>query len=158
MPDVLITAKAFGGGMPLGAFISSKEIMQTLTSNPAFGHITTFGGHPVCCAASLAALKETVQSGVINTVEEKALQFEKLLIHPKIKTIRHYGLLMSLEFENEKFVSKLVRTLIDNSVMADSFLFAYPCLRIAPPLIISNDEIQYACEIIHKTIDEISSA
>ena len=154
VPDILLLAKAFGGGMPLGAFISSKEIMNVLTNNPVLGHITTFGGHPVCCAAGEAALHVLLDEKLIDTVEEKGRSFEKLLVHPAIKSVRRKGLLMALEFESYEQNKRIIDRCIELGVFTDWFLFASNCLRIAPPLIIEQEEIEAACEIILKAIDE----
>lgn len=150
VPDVLLLAKAFGGGMPLGAFISSKEIMQSLTDNPVLGHITTFGGHPVSCAAGLAAWEVVQTENLVAGVEEKGKLFAQLLNHPRIKAKRRIGLLMALEFENFEQNKRIIDTCIANGVLTDWFLFAPHCMRIAPPLTITAEEIKQACEaIIH---------
>jgi acetylornithine/succinyldiaminopimelate/putrescine aminotransferase len=156
VPDILLLAKAFGGGMPLGAFISSKEIMNVLTNNPVLGHITTFGGHPVCCAAGEAALNVLLEEKLIDSVEEKGRSFEKLLVHAAIKSVRRKGLLMALEFEIYEQNKRIIDRCIELGVFTDWFLFASNCLRIAPPLIIKQEEIKAACEIILKAIDEVS--
>lgn len=153
-PDILLLAKAFGGGMPLGAFISSKEIMQSLSENPVLGHITTFGGQPVCCAAGLAALNVLLENELTAQVEAKGALMEKLLKHPDIKAVRRKGLLMALEFENYTQNKKIIDRCIDRGVLTDWFLFAPHCMRIAPPLIISEDEIREACRIILGGIEE----
>ncbi|MFH1004054.1 MAG: aspartate aminotransferase family protein [Bacteroidota bacterium] len=157
VPDILCLAKAFGGGMPLGAFISSKEIMTTLSNNPALGHITTFGGHPVCCAAGLAALEILLKENLITAVEQKEKLFKQLLNHPKIKTLRCKGLLMALQFESEAENRKIISRCIENGVIVDWFLFCPDAMRIAPPLTISEKEIRNACAIILKSIEEIKS-
>ncbi len=157
VPDVLLLAKAFGGGMPLGAFISSKEIMQSLTHHPVLGHITTFGGHPVCCAAGEAALSVLLENNLINEVEAKGVLFEKLLRHPLIKSVRRNGMLMALEFENFEQNKKIIDRCIEKGVFTDWFLFAPHCLRIAPPLIITENEIETACGIIIESLQEIIS-
>ncbi len=156
VPDILLLAKAFGGGMPLGAFISSKEIMNVLTNNPVLGHITTFGGHPVCCAAGEAALNVLLDENLIDSVEEKGRSFEKLLVHPAIKSVRRKGLLMALEFENYEQNKRIIDRCIELGVFTDWFLFASNCLRIAPPLIIRQQEIEKACAIILQAIDEVA--
>lgn len=152
VPDILLLAKAFGGGMPLGAFISSKQIMQTLTDNPVLGHITTFGGHPVSCAAGLAAWEVVQSENLVAQVEEKGLLFEQLLNHPHIKAKRRIGLLMALEFENFEQNKRIIDTCIVNGVLTDWFLFAPHCMRIAPPLTITTEEIKLACEVIMRSI------
>lgn len=152
VPDILLLAKAFGGGMPLGAFISSKQIMQTLTDNPVLGHITTFGGHPVSCAAGLAAWEVVQSENLVAQVEEKGKLFEQLLNHPYIKVKRRMGLLMALEFESFEQNKRIIDTCIANGVLTDWFLFAPHCMRIAPPLTITTEEIKLACEVIMRSI------
>lgn len=153
VPDILLLAKAFGGGMPLGAFISSKEIMQTLTDNPVLGHITTFGGHPVSCAAGLAAWEVVQSENLVAQVEEKGKLFEQLLNNPRIKAKRRMGLLMALEFENFEENKRIIDTCIAHGVLTDWFLFAPHCMRIAPPLTITIEEIKEACEVILRSIE-----
>lgn len=153
-PDILLLAKAFGGGMPLGAFISSKEIMNCLTENPVLGHITTFGGHPVCCAAGLAAFNALQQEGLIAQVEAKGALFESLLNHAAIKAKRRVGLLMAVEFSDFDQNKRIIDKCIENGVLTDWFLFAPHCMRIAPPLIITEEEIKKACTVILEAIDK----
>ncbi len=148
VPDILVLAKGMGGGMPIGAFISSKEIMDSLKSNPILGHITTFGGHPVSCAAALATLEVILEENLISEVENKANLFKKLLIHPKIKQIRNKGLLMAVEFENFDVLKKIIDNAIENGIITDWFLFCDNAMRIAPPLIITNEQIEAACAVI----------
>jgi acetylornithine/N-succinyldiaminopimelate aminotransferase len=152
VPDILLLAKAFGGGMPLGAFIADRKIMYELTDNPVLGHITTFGGHPVSCAAGLAALRVLQDEKLINSVEQKGKLFESLLIHPKLKSIKRKGLMIALEFDSFEQNKKIIDRCIENGVMTDWFLFAPQCLRIGPPLIITEEEIKWACEVILKSI------
>ncbi len=153
VPDILLLAKALGGGMPLGAFISSKERMGLLTENPVLGHITTFGGHPVCCAAGLAALNALVNEDLVAQVEEKGKLFETLLTHPKIKSKSRKGLMMALQFEDFDQNKKIIDRCIEKGLLTDWFLFAANCMRIAPPLIISAEEINFACNVILSCID-----
>lgn len=153
VPDILLLAKALGGGMPLGAFISSKEKMNLLSDNPVLGHITTFGGHPVCCAAGLAALEVLVKENLIAGVEAKGKLFDELLVHPKIKSKNRIGLMMAVEFENFEQNKKIIDYCIDRGVLTDWFLFAPHCMRIAPPLIITKEEIKMACETILASIN-----
>ena len=155
IPDILLLAKAFGGGMPLGAFISSKHIMNSLSENPALGHITTFGGHPVCCAAGLAAFEVLTNEKLVEPVEEKGKLFDSLLNHPKIKSKNRIGLMMALEFESFEENKKIIDYCIEQGVLTDWFLFAPNCMRIGPPLIITEEEIKSACEIILKAIDAV---
>lgn len=149
VPDVLLLAKGVGGGMPLGAFIASKEIMATLSANPALGHITTFGGHPVCCAAGYAAMRFLLQSNLMQQVQAKEALFKKLLVHPSIKAIRSCGLLLALEFDSFTTCKKIIDACISKGVITDWFLFADNCLRIAPPLTITEKEITEACGVIN---------
>jgi acetylornithine/succinyldiaminopimelate/putrescine aminotransferase len=156
IPDILTIAKGMGGGMPIGAFIASKEIMQTLTHNPVLGHITTFGGHPVCCAASKACLDVIVENQLYKYVKEKEERFLKQLKHRLIKEVRSNGLLIAVQFENYEFNKKVIDTCIENGLLTDWFLFNDSSMRIAPPLIITNEEIDWACEIILKSISTCS--
>ena len=158
IPDILLLAKALGGGMPLGAFIADKEIMWTLTNNPELGHITTFGGHPVSCAAGMAALKVLLDERLMDSVKQKEEQFRSLLVHPKIKSVRSFGLWLAIEFDSFEINKKITDSCIDPStgsggVMTDWFLFASGCLRISPPLIINEEQIKKACRIILEAIE-----
>ena len=148
VPDILLLGKALGAGMPLGAFIADNKLMQTLTDNPVLGHITTFGGHPVSCAAGMAGLNALLQEGHLQQVKVKEQLFRKLLVHPSIKAIRSFGLWMAIEFDsfdtNKKVIDKALRA----GVLTDWFLFAPQCLRIAPPLIITEEQIEAACKIL----------
>jgi acetylornithine/succinyldiaminopimelate/putrescine aminotransferase len=153
VPDILLLGKALGGGMPLGAFIADKKLMDAFTDNPVLGHITTFGGHPVCCAAGLASMKVLLEENIINEVYEKEKLFRSLLIHQKIKAVRSSGLLIAVEFENFEFNKKIIDKCIEQGVLTDWFLFAPQCMRIAPALIINEDEIKKACEIILNAIN-----
>lgn len=148
VPDILLLGKALGGGMPLGAFISDKKIMEALTGNPVLGHITTFGGHPVCCAAGKAALEALTEEGWIGTVKEKEALFRSLLTHPGIRAIRSFGLWMAVEFDSFDTNKKVIDACIKNGVLTDWFLFSPSSLRISPPLIISEEEIRKACQVI----------
>lgn len=154
-PDILLLGKALGGGMPLGAFVANKEIMQVLTHNPVLGHITTFGGHPVSCAAGLAAFNVLLNEGLHLTVKEREQLFLDQLVHPIIKKINHAGLWFSIEFENFEFCKKVIDQCVKNGMITDWFLFASNCLRIAPPLIISSEEINWACKKIIQSMNEI---
>ena len=148
IPDIVLLGKALGGGMPLGAFIASYELMQTLTNNPVLGHITTFGGHPVCCAAGMAAMKVLLDGPLINEVAAKGTLFHTLLKHPKIKAIRSKGLLMAIELESSQHVMDTLQKCLERHLFSDWFLFAPNCIRIAPPLTITSEEIENACKII----------
>jgi acetylornithine/succinyldiaminopimelate/putrescine aminotransferase len=153
-PDILVLAKALGGGMPLGAFISSNEIMSSLTSNPALGHITTFGGHPVSCAAGLASLEVIIDEELVSGCESKSLTFRNELIHPLIEEIRGEGLLLAVRLAKPEFVSYMISHAPDRGLLLDYFLFCPGAFRIAPPLIISNDEISEACCRLKNLLDE----
>jgi acetylornithine/succinyldiaminopimelate/putrescine aminotransferase len=148
VPDILLLGKALGGGMPLGAFIADKKLMLSLTDQPVLGHITTFGGHPISCAAGLASFNILLEEDWIAQVFEKEKLFKKLLVHPKIKTVRSAGLLIAVEFDNFEINKKIIDACIQNGVLTDWFLFAPHCMRIAPPLIISVPEIERACEVV----------
>jgi acetylornithine/succinyldiaminopimelate/putrescine aminotransferase len=150
VPDMLLLGKALGGGMPLGAFIADKKIMDSLTNNPVLGHINTFGGHPVCCAAGKAAMEFLLEENLVETVFEKEKIFVENLQHSKIKKIRSRGLMMALEFDSFDQNKKVINGLLEEGVFSDWFLFAPQCLRIVPPLIISEDEIIKACAAIQK--------
>jgi len=153
VPDIVCLAKGMGGGMPIGAFISSKEIMNTLTNNPVLGHITTFGGHPVCCAAAKASLEVLLNENLIGQVESKEQLFRKLLKHPKIKAVKGKGLLLAVEFDNYEQNKKIIDSCIEKGVITDWFLFSSHSMRIAPPLIITDEEIKKCCEIILESIN-----
>ena len=157
VPDIVCLSKSLGGGMPLGAFISSPQIMQSLAHNPILGHITTFGGHPVCCAAGLAALEFTLSHNLIDDIKEKENFFRNLLKHPKIQEIRGVGLLMALQFDTFENNKKIIDCCIKNGLISDWFLFCDNAMRLAPPLIITHAEIAEACEIILASIDEVFS-
>lgn len=148
VPDILCLAKAFGGGMPLGAFISSKEIMSTLSHNPVLGHITTFGGHPLSCAAGKEAMKITKYE--IRNTNAKGNLFKKLLKHPRIKEVRGEGLLLAVQFGSEEENKKIISRCVESGVITDWFLFNPSAMRIAPPLIIAEKEIRKACAVILK--------
>ena len=154
-PDIITSAKGMGGGMPLGAFIASNEIMSVLQNDPVLGHITTFGGHPVSCAASLALLKELKNSKIYTHAEEKAELFRKLLVHPKIKEIRNLGLMMAVQLDSFEQVSKVIEKASALGLITDWFLFCDSAIRIAPPLIISDAQIEEASAILLKAIDSV---
>ncbi len=155
VPDILCVAKGFGGGLPLGAFISSKILMDHLTNNPVLGHITTFGGHPLSCAASLATLKELLTKDFIEQVQNKEDLFRSLLVHPQIKKINGKGLMLAIEFDNEEFNRAVISKCMENGVFTDWFLFNANSMRISPPLIITEAEIKRACKLILKSIEEV---
>jgi len=154
VPDILCIAKGMGGGMPIGAFISSKEIMYSLTNNPILGHITTFGGHPVCCAAADATLQVLLEENLIEGVAAKELLFRTLLKHPKIRSVNGKGLLLSVEFDSYEQNKAIIDSCIQKGVITDWFLFNAHSMRIAPPLTITEEEIKFACATILSAIAE----
>ncbi len=154
-PDILCLAKGMGGGMPIGAFISSKEIMHSLTNNPILGHITTFGGHPVSCAASIATLNILLEEKLIDQIDQKEKLFRDLLIHPLIKSINGKGLLLAIEFESYEQNKTIIDKCIENGVITDWFLFNSHSMRIAPPLTITMEEIETACQTILQCIQMV---
>ena len=156
VPDILLLAKGFGGGMPIGAFVSSKEIMNVFTHNPFLGHITTFGGHPVSCAAALASLRVlTSQREIIGNVKRKGELFASTLQHEAIREIRRTGLFMGVQVANFDFVRAVIRQCLEWGVLTDWFLFNDSSIRIAPPLTISDAEISKASTILLDAIDKI---
>ena len=154
IPDILLLAKGMGGGMPIGAFISSSEIMGVLKENPILGHITTFGGHPVSCAAGLANLRVILDENLMSDVHVKEKLFRKLLQHPGIKEVRGKGLMLSIQLDSFEQVERVSKRCMENGIIIDWFLHCDTALRVAPPLIISEDEIREACRIIVKAINE----
>ena len=156
VPDIVCLAKAFGGGMPLGAFISSQKIMSTLTHDPVLGHITTFGGHPVCCAAGLAAMRYLIDNKVVEDVERKGAMYESLLQdHPAVKEIRRSGLLLAVELGESEKLYKIMDHFIEEGILSDWFLFCDTAFRISPPLVISDDEIRDSVSIIRRCLDRL---
>jgi acetylornithine/succinyldiaminopimelate/putrescine aminotransferase len=155
VPDILLLAKALGGGMPLGAFISSAEIMKSLTFDPVLGHITTFGGHPVSCAAGLASLEVILSEGLIENCRKQSDTFKKNLVHPAIKNVRGEGLLLAVQLTDADYVKLMVSRAPDYGLILDYFLFCTDAFRIAPPLIITEEETIYACRQILKMLDDI---
>ena len=153
VPDILLLAKALGGGMPIGAFIAANEIMAVFKDNPMLGHITTFGGHPVCCAAGLAALNFLLKEDLAVQAEQKGNLFHQLLVHPAIKEIRGKGLMLAIEFKDFALNKKIIDRCIANGVIVDWFLHCDNAMRIAPPLIITPDEITMACKTITEAIN-----
>ncbi len=156
VPDVLMLAKGIGGGMPLGAFVARKEIMDVIKDNPMLGHITTFGGHPVSCAAALASLRVIQNEKLLETVDAKAALFRKELDHPKIKEIRGKGLMMCLQLETFDQVYQVSTFCAEKGVMIDWYLHCETALRVAPPLTISDDEIKHACGIIREGLEKFA--
>jgi acetylornithine/N-succinyldiaminopimelate aminotransferase len=154
VPDILLLAKALGGGMPLGAFISSKEIMSALVSNPPLGHITTFGGHPVCCAAGLASLDVIIEENLVETCSLHSALFKKELIHQLISEVRGEGLLLAVQLTDPEYVKFVIAHAPEFGLILDYFLFCNNAFRIAPPLIINRDEIALACKQLKNLLNE----
>jgi putrescine aminotransferase len=152
-PDILVCAKGMGGGMPIGAFIASQEIMGHFKNNPLLGHITTFGGHPVSAVASLATINILKEENIVSQVEAKAELFKSLLVHPMIQEIRNQGLMMAVKFESFEILKPIIDRAIEKGVVTDWFLFCDDSMRIAPPLIITEEEIREACGIILEAIE-----
>lgn len=147
-PDVITSAKGMGGGMPIGAFIANQKVMSVFKDNPILGHITTFGGHPVSAAASLATINLIRGEKLYESVPEKAALFRSLLVHPKIKEVRNQGLMMAVEFADFDELKGIIDRAIEKGLLTDWFLFCDNSMRIAPPLIITEEQIRTACEII----------
>lgn len=154
VPDMVVCAKGMGGGMPIGAFVANKELMAVFKNNPLLGHITTFGGHPVSSAASLATIQILLEENLIDQVEAKANLIKSLLVHPKIKSIRNKGLMMAVEFESFDVLKPIIDRAIELGVITDWFLFCDDSMRIAPPLTITEEEIHQACRVILRAIEE----
>jgi putrescine aminotransferase len=155
VPDLLVCAKGMGGGMPIGAFIANKEVMGVFKNNPLLGHITTFGGHPVSAAASLATIQILLEEKLVEQVEAKSNLFKKLLVHPKIKGFRNKGLMMAVEFESFEVLKPIINRAIELGVITDWFLFCDDSMRIAPPLVITEEQITEACTVLLKAIEEV---
>ncbi len=152
-PDILLIAKGMGGGMPIGAFISSHEIMSVLKENPILGHITTFGGHPVSCAAGLANLEVIIEEKLVKDVSLKESLFRKHLQHPEIKEVRGMGLMLCIQLSSFEQVENVSRRCVENGIIIDWFLHCDTAMRIAPPLIITDNEIQKACATIIEALE-----
>ena len=156
-PDILVCAKGMGGGMPIGAFIASQAIMAGLRSNPVLGHCTTFGGHPVSCAASLATLRVIQEENLLAGVAEKAARFRRQLVHPAIRAVRGQGLLMAVEFDSYDVLKPIIdRALEHEGILTDWFLFCNNSLRLAPPLTITDSEIDEACAALLRAISYVT--
>lgn len=156
VPDILLLGKALGGGMPLGAFVADKKIMDSLSHDPVLGHINTFGGHPVSCAAGLAGFKVLIEENLMDAVTQKEKLFRSLLVHPLIKNINSRGLMMAVEFDDFETNKKIIDALIAEGIFTDWFLFAANAMRIVPPLNISEEEIITACKKILQVLDTAS--
>lgn len=154
VPDILTIAKAFGGGMPIGAFISSRDKMAQLTHDPILGHITTFGGHPVSCAAALANLEVLEKEGWLAHVDSKGALFQSLLSTNSVKEVRQIGLMMAVELENEERVNQVINVLLERGIIGFYFLSCRNAFRLAPPLCITEEEIRWACHEIVEVIED----
>lgn len=154
-PDILLTAKGMGGGMPIGAFISDRDIMQVFTYQPVLGHLTTFGGHPVNSAAALATLEVLLNENYIDEVYEKEKLLQKKLIHPKIKDLRTAGLWAAVEFDTPEQMHRVIKKALEQGIILDWFLFNEKSLRIAPPLIITSQELEDVCDRILSILDQL---
>ena len=157
VPDILLLAKGMGGGLPIGCFISSQKLLNEFTHSPVLGNINTFGGNAVCCAASLACLQTIQSEKLLDGIEQKSNLIRSLLIHPAIKNIKGKGLMLSLDFEDTEFNFKIIETCVKNGLIVDWFLFNSHSMRIAPPLVIKDEEIKKACEIILRSIEEATN-
>ncbi|MEY3678413.1 MAG: hypothetical protein RI924_554 [Bacteroidota bacterium] len=154
VPDILLLAKGMGGGLPIGAFISSKAIMDSLKENPILGHITTFGGHPLSCAASLATLNVILDEKLMEGISAKEILFRDLLFHPKIKEVRGKGLMLSIELGSFELVEKVSKYCQDKGLIIDWFLHCETAMRIAPPLTIDEEAIRFACDTIIEALEQ----
>jgi len=155
VPDIITIAKAMGGGMPIGAFVADKKIMDSFTNNPVLGHITTFGGHPVSTAAALANLQVLLSENIIESVNDKGKYLLSILKHNKIKSIRGIGLFYSVELESAEMVQKFIKLAVKEGMITDWFIFLDNRFRIAPPLIITKEEIDLVVQIIKKVLDQL---
>lgn len=153
VPDIVLLGKALGGGMPLGAFAADRELMMTLTDGPVLGHITTFGGHPVSCAAGRAALQVLLDEQLMNGITEKEQLFRTLLKHTAIKNITSFGLWLAISFDSFETNKRIIDACIDRGILTDWFLFSAESLRISPPLTITEAEIRKACAVILEAIE-----
>ena len=156
VPDIMTIGKAFGGGMPIGGLVTSQKIMSLFTTNPPLGHITTFGGHPMCCAGALAGLEVLENENIVSNVEQKGVLFESLLKHKLIKEIRRKGLFFAIELENPAVVQKVVEGCKQKGLLSFWFLSCPESFRIAPPLVISTEEIKISCAIITDVMDQLA--
>ena len=154
VPDILVMGKGMGGGVPVGAFMSSRKIMETLSHSPKLGHITTFGGNPLIAAASYATLKEVLESGLMNEVEEKEQLFRQLLVHPKIKNINGKGLMLAVNLGSPEYTLSVAKRCMEKGLIVFWQLYRNEYLRISPPLTLSLEEINRGCEIILEVLNE----
>ena len=157
VPDILLTAKGMGGGMPIGAFLANEALMRTLSFDPVLGHITTFGGHPVSCAASLATLNYILDDNLMDQIPAKSALFHSLLVHPIIKEVRGIGFMLAVEMKDFKTVKAVIDECILTGLITDWFLFCDNSLRIAPPLTITEEEIKIACNILLQAMNKVYS-
>jgi acetylornithine/succinyldiaminopimelate/putrescine aminotransferase len=156
VPDVLLLAKGMGGGLPIGCFISDQKLLNEFTHSPVLGNINTFGGNAVCCAASLACLQTIQAEKLLDTVEHKSNLIRSLLVHPAIKKIKGKGLMLSIDFEDTDLNFKIIETCVQKGLIVDWFLFNSHSMRLAPPLVITDEEIKKACAIILESINEVT--
>lgn len=154
VPDILVMGKGMGGGVPVGAFMSSAEIMKSLQHSPKLGHITTFGGNPLIAAASYETLKEVLDSGLMNEVDEKEKLFRELLLHPKIKKVNGRGLMLAVELESPEYTLEVAKRCMEKGLIVFWQLYRNEFMRISPPLTISKEEIKKGCEIILEALNE----
>lgn len=154
VPDILVMGKGMGGGVPVGAFMASREVMKVLSHSPKLGHITTFGGNPLIAAASYATLKEVLESGLMNEVEEKEQLFRELLVHPKIQNINGKGLMLAVNLGTPEYTLKVAKRCMEKGLIVFWQLYRNEYLRISPPLTLTKDEIRKGCQIILETLDE----
>lgn len=154
VPDILVMGKGMGGGVPVGAFMSSAEIMKSLQHSPKLGHITTFGGNPLIAAASYATLKEVLESGLMSEVDEKEKLFRELLVHPKIKKVNGRGLMLAVELESPEYTLDVAKRCMEKELIVFWQLYRNEFMRISPPLTISKEEIKKGCEIILEALNE----
>jgi acetylornithine/succinyldiaminopimelate/putrescine aminotransferase len=155
LPDILLLAKGLGGGLPIGCFIASKEIMRSLSENPVLGHLSTFGGNPVCCAAGLAVINEITSKKLCETVSQKSSLFRKYLNHPSIKAVTGTGLMLGVHLESDEKVQKAMLACYEEGLLIDWFLHNVSALRIAPPLTITRGEIRKVCRILNSVLDRV---
>ena len=156
LPDIIVTGKGLGGGMPIGAFMASQKMMATLKQSPKLGHITTFGGHPVIAAAALATVKEITTSTLMTEIDSKEQLFRRLLIHKEIKEIRGKGLMLAILLESSEMATKVILKAIENGLLLFWLLYEDCAIRITPPLTISEEEIKKGCDILLQVIDDLS--
>lgn len=154
VPDILVMGKGMGGGVPVGAFMSSRKIMESLSHSPKLGHITTFGGNPLIAAASHATLKEVLESGLMAEVAEKEKLFRELLVHPKIKNINGKGLMLAVNLGQPEYTLQVAKRCMEKGLVVFWQLYRNEYLRISPPLTLSFDEIRLGCQIITDVLDE----